>query len=125
MTSRNISYHTRLYSDNTRKLVGGSFGGSIDIETANRLVNSHFTVVIKPSGHPVFVDKEGREVSLYIHVDAASTEQGVKALAAWRAARTKQDREDQARRELERAEIEELMANLPPEEIVRRLRAEP
>lgn len=125
MTSKSISYHTRLYSDNSRKIVGGSFRGSIDIETANRLVESQFTVAVKPSGHPVFVDKEGREVSLYLHVDAASTEQGIKALAAWRSARSKQDREDQARRAIESTELEELMAGLSHEEIVRRLRAKP
>jgi hypothetical protein len=28
----------------TQKIVGGSFGGSIDTETVDRLVNSHFSV---------------------------------------------------------------------------------
>ena len=81
MTTKNIGYHTRLISDNTVKVVGGSFGGRFDIETANRLVKSHFSVAVKQSGRAVFVDKRGREVSLYFTVDAGETDAGKKALA--------------------------------------------
>lgn len=122
MASKNIGYHTRLYSDNTRKIVGGSFGGAIDSETVNRLVNSQFEVVVKHSGTAVFVDRDGREVRLYLSVDADSTEKGVNALAAWRAEREKQEREHASRREQESEEIDNLMSNLSHDEIVRRLR---
>lgn len=125
MASKNIGYHTRLYSDNTRKIVGGSFGGAIDQETVERLVKSQFEVVVKPSGTAVFVDREGREVRLYLSVDADTTEKGAKALAAWRAERTKQEREAEERREREEAEIDDLTSGLSHEEIVRRLSAKP
>lgn len=119
---KNIGYHTRLDNNNTIKVVGGSFGGSIDMETVNRLVMSHFTVVVKNSGRPIFVDKQGREVSLYLNVDAGSTEKGAEALKAWRVelAKRLEEEEDQAERNQE--EIDHLMEGLSHEEIVRRLR---
>lgn len=120
--SKNISYHTRLDSNNTVKVVGGSFGGSIDMETVNRLVRSHFTVVVKNSGRPVFVDKQMREVSLYLAVDAGSTEQGAQVLKAWRAERAKQWEEEEKKLEREQEEIDQLTESLSHEEIVRRLR---
>lgn len=83
---QNIGYHTRLYIDNSVKVTGGSFGGSIDLETVERL-SRLFTVTVKPSGTPVFVDREGREVRLYLSVDCAHTEKGREAIKAWRAAR--------------------------------------
>lgn len=121
----NIGYHTRLYSDNTCKVVGGSFGGSMDIETVNRLVKSHFSVVVKNSGTPVFVDKEGREVTLYLTVDAGSSEKGLQALKAWRAEQAKLAVEAENRREREQDEIDQLLEGLSHEEIVRRLRGIP
>lgn len=34
----NIGYHTRLDGENSKKISGGSFGGSFDMETVERLV---------------------------------------------------------------------------------------
>ena len=73
MKTKNIGYHTRLINNNASKVCGGSFGGALDLETANRLVNTHFNVIVKTSGTPVFVDREGREVSLYMSVDPSLT----------------------------------------------------
>lgn len=83
--SKNIGYHTRLDSNNTVKVTGGSFGGSTDQETIERLVNAHFSVRIKPSGRAVFVDNQDREVTLYITVDPMSTEKGKKVAKEHRA----------------------------------------
>lgn len=121
----NIGYHTRLYSDNARKIVGGSFGGAIDTETVNRLVNSHFEVVVKNSGTPVFVDKEGREVTLYLSVDAGRSEKGALAVKAWRAELAKQEADSANRHEREQDEIDSLLEGLSHEDIVRRLRGAP
>ena len=116
--SKNIGYHTRLCSDNSVKVVGGSFGGRIDDDTVNRLVNAHLTVIIKPSGRGVFVDRESREVSLYLSIDPLETEAGRKALDA-----------DKVRRQALQlvedekvSEIEDLMSSMSPEEILERLR---
>lgn len=92
---KNIGYHTRLHLQNTVKVCGGSFGGSLDAETANRLVNAHFTVDITPSGRPVFVDRDGKKVSLYISVDPESTEAGQLALKTYRAAKHAQAEADE------------------------------
>lgn len=118
---KNVGYHTRLYADNTVKVIGGSFGGSVDMETANRIAKSQFTVVVKNSGTAVFVDKSDREVRLYLSVDVANTEIGKIAIKEWREARAKQEAENQSRIEHEEQEIEDMMANLSHEEIVRRL----
>lgn len=101
----NIGYHTRLYGDNTTKVVGGSFGGAIDMQTVERLVRAHFTVTVKPSGATVFVDKQGREVRLYFSIDPGTTTAGQAALREDRAKRMRQaelDRDIEERQQQER-----------------------
>lgn len=78
-----ISYHTRLDSDHRVKLTGGSRQGAYDQETVERLA-SDFTAVVKPSGRVVFVDSDGRDVNLYIHIAPEGTKVGKAALAAHR-----------------------------------------
>lgn len=116
--SNNIGYHTRLNSNNTIKVCGGSFGGQIDSDTVARLVKSHFTVKILNSGSGVFVDREGREVNLYISVDPLKTEEGKKALAEHR----KVLAANQALEDEKDKEIEELLASMTPDEVLRKLR---
>lgn len=118
----NICYHTRLNSDPAVKVVGGSFGGSIDQDTVRRLVKHHFTVTVRPSGTAVFVDRKGREVSLYLTVDPATTDQGAAALKAWRQQQARQEAEVDGLREQQQDELDELMAGLTHEEVVARLR---
>ena len=117
----NIGYHTRLWSDNTVKATGGSFGGSIDMETVNRLMRL-FEVVVKPSGTPVFVDRQGREVTLYLTVDAASTEKGKVAMAAWRKEREAQVRREEEQAEERASEVAQAMEGLSHDKIMARLR---
>jgi hypothetical protein len=118
MGHKSIGYHTRLDGQNGVKLTGGSFGGSFDLETVNRLVKSFFTAKVTPSGRVVFVDKSGREVSLCFTVDAATTEAGKAALAEDRKRREAlQKIEDQ-----KEADIEELMNSMSSDEILERLK---
>jgi len=114
--SNNICYHTRLVKDGS-KVVGGSFGGAIDQETVERITRL-FSVVVKPSGTPVFVDNQGREVNLYFHINPEDT---VKGNIAIKAHRLKEEREQNKIRE-QREELEELMAGLDYEELIRRLK---
>lgn len=118
MTHKSIGYHTRLDSQNTIKVTGGSFGGDIDLETVERLVKAHFTVVIKNSGRAVFVDREGREVSLYITIDPCKTTAGVEARREYD---KKRMLERQAEEEKEE-EIQTLLEGMTLEEAIRRLR---
>ena len=118
---RNIGYHTRLYSNNASKVVGGSFGGSLDMETVNRLVNSQFSVVVKHSGNLVLVDRDGREVNLYLSVDIASTDKGAQAIKDWRAKRAQEASQEEERCEREQEEIKQLLQGLSHEDIVSRL----
>lgn len=119
---KNIGYHTRLYSDNKVKVTGGSFGGQIDADTVTRLVKSHFTVMVKPSGSCVFVDREGREVSLYVSVDAKETAAGKAALKAYNEANRKAWEEAEKNERDAQEEIDSLLDGLSHEEIVRRLK---
>jgi hypothetical protein len=117
MTKITIGYHTRLYGQNSVKVTGGAFGGSLDLETANRLVKHHFTVIVKQSGTPVFVDREGREVTLYITVDPGSTEAGKLAIAADRA-----ERDNRAKIEDEkRARVNELLDGMSMDDALKLL----
>lgn len=128
MTSKNIGYHTRQWGNDSVKTTGGSFGksgetdNSISQQTIERLVKSHFTVTVKPSGTPVFVDKEGREVNLYISVDARNTEAGKAALKAWNAANAKAWAAGEEAERIAQDEIDSLMENLSHEEIINRLK---
>lgn len=115
---KNIGYHTRRVEDGT-KVTGGSFGGAVDMETANRLVNAHFEVVVQPSGRPVFVDKQGRNVCLYVSIDPATTTKGMVAIKAHY---KEQARQEALNKQKEREELEELLADLEPSEAIRRLR---
>lgn len=121
---KNIGYHTRLRADHTVKVSGGSFGGSLDMETINRLVNSSFDVVITNSGHPVLVDRGGREVRLYISVDVDTTDKGIATLKTWRVEQQKLEKEREAKAREEQEELEGLLNGLSHEEIVRRLKGD-
>jgi hypothetical protein len=120
MMHKSIGYHTRLYSDHTVKVTGGCFGGSIDMDTVNRLTRL-FTVNVKDTGHPVFVDKEGREVNLYLSVDVKSTEIGKAAITKWRAEKEQRDKEAAAIETAQRKALEEAVDSLGYEEALRRL----
>lgn len=118
--SENIGYHTRLDSNNTVKVCGGSFGGRIDKDTVERIVKAFFTVEVQPSGRPVFVDREGRKVSLYFSIDPGKTEAGRMALAEYRRER---EVAQQAEQEKEQ-EVQNLLEGMTTEEALRRLKGE-
>lgn len=94
----NITYHVRA-EEGQALLKSGSFGGDMSPETVQRMANAHgLTVSIKPSGRAVFVDREGRAVSLYFRADPMATTQGrdaylayAQALQAARAAEMKKE----------------------------------
>lgn len=114
---KNIGYHTRLRRNHTVKTAGGCFGGDFGMETANRLVKHHFTVTVTPSGRPVFVDRQGREVTLYMTVDPETTEAGKAAMADYRRAQEAA----QAVEAQKARRVEELMDTLTNDEIIARL----
>lgn len=118
MTSKNIGYHTRLIGNNSVKVCGGSFGGQVDQETVERLVNAHFSVTIKPSGRAVFVDREGREVALYLSVDPDTTTKGKEALKQYRIKQQEQAAKDKELAE----EVEDLLSSMSYEEILKKLK---
>lgn len=114
MTS--ITYHTRLDSDAKVTIWAGSYQGTYDQETVERLASS-FAVVIKPSGRAVFVDSADREVNLHIRVAPEDTRVGKTALAAARL-------DSEARRKKQRAlenRLEALLEGMDTEEAIKRL----
>ena len=116
MTHKSIGYHTRICGGDT-KASGGSFGGSIDAETVERLVNANFSVVVKNSGRAVFVDRHNREVRCYISVDPETTQKGIEALAADRKRREELSRIEERQEEERQEAIDELTAGLTTEQI--------
>ena len=85
-------------------------------------MKSHFTVTVKPSGHAVFVDREGREVSLYLSVDAELTTKGMEAKKAWLTEKRLKEEAEERLEELQQEELDSLMSGLSHEEIIRRLK---
>lgn len=119
---KNIGWHTRLYKDPKVKCCGGSFGGDIGLETVERLVKFHFEVSMLPSGRPVFVDKEGREVLLYFTIDPASTSKGKEVFREYlNQKRIEEEKREKIEQE-QKEELEELMRGLSHQEIVNRLK---
>lgn len=119
---KNIGYHTRAYGDSRIKISGGSFGGDISQETVERLTRL-FDVIIKPSGTAVFVDKSGREVNLYISVDARETIKGREAYKLWEKKRQAEIKaeEEKLKSILDDDEILNAMKGLTHAEIIERL----
>lgn len=114
-----IKYETRLLS-NDSKLASVPFDGALDISprAEDVLISHNLQVRVTPRGVAVFVDGHGREVSLCLVINPASTARGKKALEEYREnARSVA----QSRQELEE-EVERLMAETPIEEVIRRLR---
>lgn len=81
--SNNIGWHIRCFQTGD-KLQGGSFGGDVDMSTADRLVKSFLIVETDAAGNPYFIDKKtGKRVWLYISIDARKTEAGKAAIAEY------------------------------------------
>lgn len=118
----NICFHTRAASGENvgQKLTGGSFGGAIDQDTVERITRL-FDVKIKPSGNPVFVDREGREVNLYFNIDPKNTEKGKAALKSYQLEQARLWEEEQALRDKQQEELNDLLSKYSHEEIIRRL----
>jgi hypothetical protein len=117
---KNIAYHTRSTVDDS-KIVGGSFGGDFSLDTVERLAKSHFKVVVKPSGTPVFVDKHGREVRVYFSVDPRDTAMGKAAIAEHNKEMARLASIQEEKEKEQDDQIETLMDTLSKEEIIRRL----
>lgn len=111
-----IGYHTRLWG-NGSKVEGGCFGGAFDLATVNRLVKAHFTVTVKPSGHAVFVDRKGREVSLYVRVDPETTDAGRAVLVYYRKVEELTAKKEEEKRE----HIQDLVDSMDSDEAIKRL----
>ena len=119
---KNIGWHTRLYKDPKVKCCTGSFSGDIDLETVDRLVKFHFEVSMLPSGRPVFVDKEGREVLLYFTIDPSSTTKGKEVFQEYLKQKRKEEERQEKIEQEQREEIEDLMTGLSHQEIINRLK---
>lgn len=109
-----IGYHTRKHDSNHTKVTGGSFGGSVDMDTVNRLVKAHFTVQYTNSGRAVFVDREGLVVSLYITIDPETTEVGKLAWEAQRANRLEKQRQEEAKEQ----ELKNILDSMTTDQIL-------
>ncbi|UNY40419.1 hypothetical protein KLEP7_gp73 [Pseudaeromonas phage vB_PpeM_ KLEP7] len=119
---RNICYHTRLHKDPKVKCCGGTFGGQVDAETIERLIKYNFDVKILPSGRLIFVDKEGRDVLLFISVDPESTSKGKNVLQEYQKQKRIEEEKQEKIEQEQNEEIEELTKGLSHEEIIKRLK---
>lgn len=100
----------------------GSFGGSLDMDTVDRLVNRQLSVEIQPSGRACFVDREGRKVALWVNADPDITEKGKQARAEWALLeRRKAEEQKKLQEELDN-ELEELVDRIGAEEVLKWLR---
>ena len=105
----NIIYCTTPVATDTN--VRKSFGGAIDAQTIERLIERHFKVVINEKGAVNFEDRNGELVRLYIRVRPHQTKQGELRLKEYRAAKLA---EEYAKEQ----ELEMLMQSMTTEEIL-------
>ena len=120
LSNISIHYRTRLVDDDVMSATSvweaaSSFGGAVDADTIERLVDRHFKVKITDKGAVYFEDRNGKIVHLYIRVNPAHVKQGVQLAKAWRA-------EQRAKEEQLQQEIDMLMDGMTQEEILDRLR---
>ena len=120
-----VAWHTRnaLGNGNGERVEYNTFGGEFNTDNLCRLVNGRFSVTVE-GGSLVFVDRNQRLVQLYLRVDPMWTPEGGKV---WHAYLEHQAEMRAAReRELEpmRAELEELLEELGPEDALKRLKGE-
>lgn len=87
------------------------FGGAIDAQTIERLIERHFKVVINEKGTVNFEDRNGELVHLYIRVRPHQTKQGELLLKEYRAAK-------RAEEYAKEQELEMLMQSMTTEEIL-------
>lgn len=121
--STNIGFHTRLRSDPTQKVIGGSFGGDIDWTTVERFVKARqYDVRILPSGSATFVDRQGRDVCLYFTIDADRTERGKEVRRIWRMDQRRLEEQRELDEQRRKDELDQAMEGLSHEEIIKRLK---
>ncbi len=121
--NKNICYHTRLSGNDSVKLSGGVFGGSIDLETIERLTKNHFKVIIKNSGHAVFVNKNHQEVNLYIKVDPNITTIGKEAKNKYLEEQKKKLIQEEEQENIKKNLINELIDTMSLDEIIKKLQS--
>lgn len=95
----------------------GAFPGPLSVDTLNKLVSTHFSATVRPGGLPCFADNSGKEIRLYVTVDAALTDCGQEALRRYYAERRAREREESLKEE----RIKTLMDSMTTDEILRRL----
>ena len=95
----------------TDTTVRKGFGGAIDAQTIERLIERHFKVVINEKGTVNFEDRNGELVHLYIRVRPHQTKQGELLLKEYRAAK-------RAEEYAKEQELEMLMQSMTTEEIL-------
>ncbi len=121
--NKNIGYHTRLYGNDSVKLSGGVFGGSIDLETIERLTKYHFKVIIKNSGNAVFVNNNNQEVNLYIKVDPNITTIGKEAKNKYLEEQKKKLIQEEEQENIKKNLINELIDTMSLDEIIKKLQS--
>ena len=78
----------RAFADGTGAAVsaGTSYVNNKPFDEAVAALVAQHNVILTSTGRPVFVDREGRRVSLYLRLDPAQTDKGQKAYAEQRRA---------------------------------------
>jgi cell wall assembly regulator SMI1 len=104
-----IHYHTRRANTDEKITVGAR-------DSMSALLND-YTVIIQPSGRPVFMDDKGRHVNVYMRLNPEDHSEYPAAVKAYHrdqqiAAQLAKDRKEQ---------IDKLLNDLSDEEILERL----
>lgn len=123
LTMKATCYHSRLFAHHPTKVVGGSITADSLDDAADYLVSQH-TVTVKPSGRAIFVDREGREVNLYLSIEPAETAKGQAALRADREERELAERIRAEHEAAQQLELAELLRAIDTEEAIRRLKGD-
>lgn len=98
------------------KLIGGTFDGDLKPDTIQKLVTFlGLKAKIQPSTAITFIDKKERNVSLYVHVDPSSTDEGKHAWDSYHA--------NKCQDALTQLENERIMNTLNPDELNKVLKA--
>lgn len=118
-TMETYCYHGR--DTQGRKLFGGTTharGWGDAAESVTRGLDAG----ISPSGRSIWVDKQGREVDLYLHISPEMTIRGAGLLHIARQEKTRREAEEQVRVTALEESLASLLDSMTPEQAIKRLK---
>jgi hypothetical protein len=112
-------YHTRCYRSGS-KLSGGTIHAD-NYQDAIEKISRMFQVAMTPTGNLYYIDKQNRDVYLYISIHPEYTINGIEQVKSIRAERTKRQQIAYTEEERKRVQLESILDGISIDEAIEKL----